>query len=78
MYIRAVSRKNKDGSVVRYVQLAHNEWDSEAGYSKVRVVRTFGRQDELDTGASVGWLAASAGSSARKRPCAWNLPAVWL
>lgn len=51
MYIRTVSRKNKDGSVVRYVQLAHNEWDSEAGYSKVHVIHTFGREDELDTDA---------------------------
>ena len=48
MYIRTTSRKNKDGSVVRYVQLAHNIWDPEAGYSKVEVLRNLGREDELD------------------------------
>jgi hypothetical protein len=27
MYLRTIGRRNKDGSEVRYVQLAHNEWD---------------------------------------------------
>jgi len=27
MYVRTTPRKNKDGSVVRYLQLAHNTWD---------------------------------------------------
>ncbi|MFW6270362.1 MAG: hypothetical protein ACOC4G_09800, partial [Bacillota bacterium] len=49
MYIRRTSRKNKDGSKVTYVQLAHNEWDSEKGYSKTNVIYSFGREDELDT-----------------------------
>ncbi len=48
MYIRTTSRKNKDGSVVRYVQLAHNVWDPKAGYSKVEIIRNLGREDELD------------------------------
>ena len=48
MYIRTTTRKNKDGSVVRYVHLAHNVWDSKAGYSKVEVIRNLGREDELD------------------------------
>lgn len=48
MYIRTTTRKNKDGSVVRYVQLAHNEWDSKAGYSKVRVLYNFGREENVD------------------------------
>ncbi len=48
MYIRTTSRKNKDGSVVRYVHLAHNVWDPEAGYSKVEILRNLGREDELD------------------------------
>jgi len=48
MYIRTTSRKNKDGSEVRYVQLAHNEWDSKAGYSKVRVLYNFGREENVD------------------------------
>ena len=48
MYIRTTTRKNKDCSVVRYVQLAHNVWDPEAGYSKVEVLRNLGREDALD------------------------------
>ena len=48
MYIRTTTRKNKDGSVVRYLHLAHNVWDSKAGYSKVEVIRNLGREDELD------------------------------
>jgi hypothetical protein len=34
--------------VVRYLQLAHNEWDSAAGVSRTKVVYSFGREDELD------------------------------
>jgi len=30
MYLRATPRQNKDGSVVRYLQLAHNIWDPTA------------------------------------------------
>ncbi|KOR95177.1 hypothetical protein N231_03285 [Geobacillus stearothermophilus ATCC 12980] len=30
MYIRRVTRKNKDGTTVAYLQLAHNEWDPKA------------------------------------------------
>lgn len=48
MYIRTVTRKNKDGSVVRYLQLAHNEWDSEAGCAKARVLYNFGREENVD------------------------------
>ena len=38
MYLRTISRRNKDGSEVRYVQLAHNEWDSVRKCSIARVV----------------------------------------
>lgn len=48
MYIRASTRRNKSGQVVRYLQLAHNEWDADAGVSRTRVVYSFGREDELD------------------------------
>jgi hypothetical protein len=33
---------------VRYLQLAHNEWDATAGVSRTKVVYSFGREDELD------------------------------
>ncbi|MCR4403677.1 MAG: IS1634 family transposase [Firmicutes bacterium] len=48
MYIRTTTRTNKDGSVVRYLQLAHNEWDSEAGRSRVRVLFNLGREEKVD------------------------------
>jgi len=48
MYIRTTSRKNKDGSVTEYLQLAHNEWDKEAKRSTVNVLLNFGRKDEVD------------------------------
>ncbi|WP_010632101.1 IS1634 family transposase [Sporolactobacillus vineae] len=51
MYLRRVSRKNKDGSTVAYLQLAHNEWNSEAKYAKARVIYSFGREDQLDVNA---------------------------
>lgn len=48
MYIRTVSRKNKDGSVVRYVQLAHNYWNSSVRQARAKVLYSFGREDQLD------------------------------
>jgi hypothetical protein len=51
MYLRTTQRRRRDGSPVRYLQLAHNEWDAKAGYSKVRVLYNFGREDELDRAA---------------------------
>jgi len=48
MYIRRVTRKNKDGTTVAYLQLAHNEWDREAKYAKAKVIYSFGREDEVD------------------------------
>ena len=51
MYLRTIGRRNKDGSEVRYVQLAHNEWDSVRKCSIARVVHSFGREDQLDRAA---------------------------
>jgi Transposase DDE domain len=48
MYLRSTPRKNKDGSVVRYLQLAHNVWDPGAKRSRVQVVYNFGREDETN------------------------------
>lgn len=48
MYIRTISRKNKDGSEVRYVQLAHNYRDKEAGHAKANVLYSFGREENVD------------------------------
>ncbi len=51
MYLRTTKRKNKDGSVVAYYQLAHNHWDPDNQRSKVEVIHSFGRADDLDLDA---------------------------
>jgi hypothetical protein len=48
MYLRSTPRRNKDGSVVRYLQLAHNVWDPAAKRSRVQVVYNFGREDQAN------------------------------
>src|SRR6266540_2551971 len=63
MYLRTTQRRRRDGSPVRYLQLAHNEWDAKAGFSKVRVLYNFGREDELDRAA----IERLIGSLARAR-----------
>ena len=45
MYLRSTPRRNKDGSEVRYLQLAHNVWDPQKRRSTVQVVYNFGRED---------------------------------
>ena len=50
MYIRQISRKNKDGSKVTYVQLAHNERDPDKGFAVAKVLYNFGRLEDLDVG----------------------------
>lgn len=47
MYVRKTRRKNKDGSVVEYLQLAENVWDPEAGRSQARILYSFGRADQI-------------------------------
>jgi Transposase DDE domain len=58
VYVKASSRKTKNGQVVRYLQLAHNAWDSAAGRSRTKVLYSFGREDELDR-AGIERLVAS-------------------
>jgi hypothetical protein len=48
MYLRTTKRRNKDGSVVTYYQLAHNLWNAENKQSFTRVIHNFGRADQLD------------------------------
>src|SRR6188472_2539459 len=46
MYLRTTARANKDGSVVRYLALAHNQ---RVGTStKANVLLNLGREDRLD------------------------------
>jgi len=48
MYLRITRRKNKDGSVVEYYQLAHNERHPVTGKPVARIIHSFGRADELN------------------------------
>jgi len=51
MYVRTISRKNKDGTTTTYVQLAHNVRDTRGGNPRADVLFTFGRADSLDVQA---------------------------
>jgi Transposase DDE domain len=51
MYLRTTPRKNIDGTVVRYLQLAHNTWDPKAKRSRVQVLYNFGREDDTNRAA---------------------------
>ena len=51
MCLRTTQRRNKDGSVVRYLALAENVRDPEKGYVEAKVVHSFGREDQLDRAA---------------------------
>jgi hypothetical protein len=48
MYIRTTARKNKDGSRVEYLQLAHNYWDPVKKRPRPKVIANLGRKDRLD------------------------------
>jgi Transposase DDE domain len=61
MYLRTIQRRNKDGSVIRYVQLAHNVRHPQSGHAVARVLHSFGREDQLDRDA----LARLVGSLSR-------------
>ena len=48
MFVRTSTRRNKDGTPVRYLQLAHNEWDPARKASRTKVLYNFGRAEQLD------------------------------
>ena len=48
MYLRTTKRKNKDGSVVEYYQLAHNERHPVTRKPVAKIIHNFGRTDDLD------------------------------
>jgi len=51
MYIRTVTRKNKNRPDVAYIQLAHNVRDEKSGQVKANILYNFGRADQLDVAA---------------------------
>ena len=50
MYVKTSVRKTKNGEV-RYLQLAHNEWDAASRRSVPKIVYSLGREDQLDKDA---------------------------
>jgi transposase len=46
MYLRTIQRRRKDGSLIRYLQLAHNR--RVAGVTRAEVLLQLGREDQLD------------------------------
>ncbi|MGH9096530.1 MAG: IS1634 family transposase [Acidimicrobiales bacterium] len=48
MYLRESKRRNKDGSTVAYLQLAHNERHPKTGSPVAKVIHNFGRADKVD------------------------------
>ena len=51
MYLRESRRTNRDGSVVRYLQLAHNERHPSSGQPVAKVIHSFGRAELVDRAA---------------------------
>jgi hypothetical protein len=58
VYLRETRRTNKDGSVVRYLQLAHNERHPQTGSPVAKVIHNFGRAETVDR-AALARLVAS-------------------
>lgn len=58
MFVRTSTRRNRDGSKVSYLQLAHNEWDPTAKTARTKVLYSFGRADQLDRPAIERLIAA--------------------
>lgn len=48
MYLRETRRRNRNGSEVSYLALAHNERDPETGMPKARIIHNFGRAELVD------------------------------
>jgi transposase len=51
VFLRETKRKNQDGSVVSYLQLAHNERHPVSGNPVAKVIHNFGRADQVDRAA---------------------------
>ncbi len=64
MYLRSTKRRNRDGSVVEYLQLAHNVRNPKTGKPLAQIIHNFGRADQVDRDSLV-------------RLCRSIAPAAW-
>src|SRR4249919_1994422 len=77
MYLRTIQRRRKDGSLVRYLQLAHNR--RVGGVTRAEVLLQLGREDELDVEG-----LRRLGRSSRRRGWRWSArgrlaaPGCWM
>ena len=51
MFLRETRRTNRDGTVVSYLQLAHNQRHPVSGNPVAKVIHNFGRADQVDRAA---------------------------
>ena len=58
MYLRESRRTNRDGSVVAYLQLAHNQRHPQTGTSTAKVIHNFGRAELVDRDALARLVAS--------------------
>ncbi len=58
MYLRESRRRNKDGTVVSYLQLAHNERHPRTGSPVAKVIHNFGRANLVDREALARLVAS--------------------
>jgi IS4 transposase len=60
VYLRETKRRNRDGSTVSYLQLAHSERHPVTGVPSAKVIHNFGRADAVDRDALARLVASIA------------------
>jgi hypothetical protein len=58
VYLRETKRRNRDGSTVSYLQLAHSERHPVTGVPSAKVIHNFGRTDAVDRDALARLVAS--------------------
>jgi hypothetical protein len=58
VYLRETKRRNRDGSTVSYLQLAHSERHPVTGVPSAKVIHNFGRADTVDREALARLIAS--------------------
>jgi hypothetical protein len=48
VFVKTSTRRSRDGTPVRYLQSAHNEWDPATKTSRTKVIYSFGWAEEVD------------------------------
>ena len=58
LYLRETKRRNRDGSTVSYLQLAHSERHPVTGVPSAKVIHNFGRAEAVDRDALARLVAS--------------------